>query len=353
MRNAILLLALLCAACSSYSPSLPSIKPYRMDIQQGNVVTPKMMMQLKPGLTKAQVRFIMGTPLISDSFHSNRWDYFYSMKKAGHLVEQRRIILDFEDDKLKHVRGDVIPAGSADKPQTDQRPPTSIWENKPAGQQEEQKGVLDNLKFWGDDKKPEAKPQPEAKPEAAPAPMPVPAEVAAPMPEQKPLPAPDPAVEEKQKPTAAPAEEKGLLDKLKFWGDDDKKPEPKLQPVTKPESTPAPAEVVAPAPKQKPLPAPKPAAPAAKEKPEPTVAPIEERGLLDRLKFWGDDDKKPETKPAPVPVEVKAAKPQAVPAKPAPVVEPVKPKPVPAPEKELPPEDDPTYFERMMEKIGF
>src|SRR3546814_13262709 len=97
----IILIALLCAACSS---ALPSLKPYRMDIQQGNVVTSKMMLQLRPGMTKSQVRFIMGTPLIQDSFHANRWDYFYQMRKGGTIIEQRRVILEFENENGRATR---------------------------------------------------------------------------------------------------------------------------------------------------------------------------------------------------------------------------------------------------------
>jgi outer membrane protein assembly factor BamE len=117
MRNAIpILLALACAACSNYSANLPSFKPYKMDVQQGNVVDSKMMMQLRPGMTRAQVRFIMGTPMLADSFHANRWDYLYRMQKGGKVIEQRHVILEFEGDQLKRVRGDVIPAGSTTLP---------------------------------------------------------------------------------------------------------------------------------------------------------------------------------------------------------------------------------------------
>ncbi|HSF70943.1 MAG TPA: outer membrane protein assembly factor BamE, partial [Methylotenera sp.] len=79
-----------------------------MDIQQGNVVTSKMLLQLRPGMTKSQVKFIMGSPLIVDSFHKDRWDYFYQLRQAGKIVEQRRVILDFEKDLLSKVRGDVV-----------------------------------------------------------------------------------------------------------------------------------------------------------------------------------------------------------------------------------------------------
>ncbi len=91
--------------------TLPKVKPYKMDIQQGNVVTSEMLLKLRPGMTKSQVKFIMGTPLLVDSFRTNRWDYFYQLRKQGKIVNQRRVILDFEDDLLKRVRGDVVPKG--------------------------------------------------------------------------------------------------------------------------------------------------------------------------------------------------------------------------------------------------
>ena len=97
------------SACGS---SVPVIKPFKMDIQQGNVVTSKMLLQLRPGMTKSQVKFVMGSPLIIDSFHLNRWDYFYQLRQAGKVVEQRRVILDFEKELLSRVRGDVVPQGT-------------------------------------------------------------------------------------------------------------------------------------------------------------------------------------------------------------------------------------------------
>src|SRR3546814_492065 len=131
----IILIALLCAACSS---ALPSLKPYRMDIQQGNVVTSKMMLQLRPGMTKSQVRFIMGTPLIQDSFHANRWDYFYQMRKGGKIIEQRRVILEFENEALKRVRGDVITAGTGEAVAD----PAPVTESPKSVKKKEKKGLL-------------------------------------------------------------------------------------------------------------------------------------------------------------------------------------------------------------------
>jgi outer membrane protein assembly factor BamE len=97
-------LSLLTAACGFFTP-------YRMEIQQGNYVSQEMVAQLKPGLTRDQVRFVMGTPLVSDIFHEERWDYVFVRQRANSsAVERRRIAVFFEDGKLKRVDGDVLAA---------------------------------------------------------------------------------------------------------------------------------------------------------------------------------------------------------------------------------------------------
>jgi len=110
-----LLCALLLAACSRIplpdKDNLPLV--YKIDIAQGNVVTQDMLAQLKPGMPKDKVRFIMGTPLIVDTFHDNRWDYIYSFQKGGGERKQRKITLYFEDNALTRVAGDVEPAQEA------------------------------------------------------------------------------------------------------------------------------------------------------------------------------------------------------------------------------------------------
>ncbi len=112
MHNFLRFFTLVVAICLvGCGATLPKIKPYKMDIQQGNVVTSEMLLKLRPGMTKSQVKFIMGTPLLVDSFRTNRWDYFYQLRKQGKIVNQRRVILDFEDDLLKRVRGDVVAKG--------------------------------------------------------------------------------------------------------------------------------------------------------------------------------------------------------------------------------------------------
>lgn len=83
---------------------------YHLDIRQGNFVTQEMASQLKPGQTREQVRFVLGTPLLTDPFHGNRWDYVYRYDSGKGDVQQRRLTVYFEDNKLARVDGDVVPA---------------------------------------------------------------------------------------------------------------------------------------------------------------------------------------------------------------------------------------------------
>ena len=158
-RYPILLLALLCASCGT---ALPSIKPYKLDVQQGNVVTSKMLLQLRPGMTQSQVRFIMGTPLIQDSFHGKRWDYVYLMRENGKITEQRRVILDFENDVLKTVRGDVIPS-AADASKSNEVADNSGTRVINPSAKSEDKSLFSTLKFW--EKEPAANSAPQVKAE--------------------------------------------------------------------------------------------------------------------------------------------------------------------------------------------
>jgi outer membrane protein assembly factor BamE len=114
-RN-IIPVALLLAGCSGGMPKLPSITPYQMDIQQGNVVTQEMIAKVQLGMTRSQVRFALGTPLIMDVFHGERWDYVYRYQKGGAVTEHRRIVVIFKDDKLVRIEGDVVPAGASGVP---------------------------------------------------------------------------------------------------------------------------------------------------------------------------------------------------------------------------------------------
>ena len=108
----LIFVALLLAGCQSVT--LPGLSAHKIDIQQGNVVTQDMVAKLKPGMSRSQVRFALGTPLIADPFHPDRWDYVYVMHKKGKLVAQRRIVAVFQDDKLVRIEGDVVPAREGD-----------------------------------------------------------------------------------------------------------------------------------------------------------------------------------------------------------------------------------------------
>jgi outer membrane protein assembly factor BamE len=82
---------------------------HKIDIQQGNVVTQEMLSQLQVGMEKNKVLFVMGTPVIKDTFHSNRWDYLYLYKQGRKDTERRHVVLYFEDDRLARIDGDVRP----------------------------------------------------------------------------------------------------------------------------------------------------------------------------------------------------------------------------------------------------
>ncbi len=104
-RSRLLILGAVCsllAACSSFNP-------YKIDVQQGNVLTQEMVAQLKPGQTREQVRFILGTPLLTDIFHQQRWDYVYSYRKGrSGEVETRQFSVYFDkDNRLERASGDV------------------------------------------------------------------------------------------------------------------------------------------------------------------------------------------------------------------------------------------------------
>ena len=198
MRSLFILMIVICSTlmigCGS---RVPVIKPFKLDIQQGNVVTSKMLLQLRPGMTKSQVKFIMGTPLVVDSFHTNRWDYFYQLRQAGKIIEQRRVILDFEKELLARVRGDVVPQGTPGAESAVALASETSVIPKPVVKE----GLLENLQFWKNN-------QSTAVEQAT-------------------------AAEQATKPKV---EEKGLLDKLKFWQADKPVTQPNVDAGLKPKA---------------------------------------------------------------------------------------------------------------------
>jgi len=120
---------LLLAACSSTPDVVSYISPYRIDVRQGNMVTQDMVAQLKPGMTKDQVRFVLGTPLLVDIFHKDRWDYVYRLQPGRGEVQQRRMTVFFDDGKLARVAGDVVADdGSPPAPGTEASPRNRVIE---------------------------------------------------------------------------------------------------------------------------------------------------------------------------------------------------------------------------------
>jgi len=333
MRYIFILLASLCVSCGT---ALPSIKPYKLDVQQGNVVTSKMLLQLRPGMTKSQVRFIMGTPLIQDSFHGNRWDYVYQMREGGKLKEQRQVVLNFENELLKSVRGDVIPAGSDQSKANEVEAPTGTRVITPVKKPEE-KGLLNKLKFWEKDEAELAKEAAEkeaaakAKLEAEEA-----AKAAAAKQSQQ-----APAAEESKSLLAVPIEVPAASDSpaivapvtetpaspLQMEAD---KPAPTeatpaaIMPAVEAQSAPAPAEVNA-------------AEPAAIVTEEPAVKPPA-YGSPSGMRF--DRKLQSEAEEAAAAAEPAATQPRAG-------------NKVPPTPKELPEEGSATFFDRMLEQIGF
>jgi outer membrane protein assembly factor BamE len=91
-----------------YVPRIPGITPYKMEIQQGNYVSQEMVARLQPGMSKEQVRRVLGTPLLTDIFHAERWDYVYWHEDQAGKREQRRLAVFFSDGKLARLDGDVV-----------------------------------------------------------------------------------------------------------------------------------------------------------------------------------------------------------------------------------------------------
>jgi outer membrane protein assembly factor BamE len=110
-------------ACSNTQGVTSMLSPYRIDVRQGNLVTQDMVAKLKPGMSKDQVRFVLGTPLVADIFHADRWDYVYRLQPGKGEVQQRRLIIYFVDEKLARVGGDVVAA--SDAPAADPAAPTA------------------------------------------------------------------------------------------------------------------------------------------------------------------------------------------------------------------------------------
>jgi outer membrane protein assembly factor BamE len=122
-------LAIGLAGCRSWIPE-SHVPP----LQQGNVVEQEAVAKLKPGMTRAQVRFLLGTPLIVDPFRENRWDYVYTHKRQGEPLRQRRLTVIFDGDQLVRLEGDVVAAAGTPSAAAAPAPRSAAPPAVPAGE---------------------------------------------------------------------------------------------------------------------------------------------------------------------------------------------------------------------------
>ncbi|MDZ7782793.1 MAG: outer membrane protein assembly factor BamE [Halioglobus sp.] len=104
----VLCLALL-AACLGGCGFVGFPGVYKIDVEQGNIVTQEMVDQLRPGMSRRQVRFILGTPLLQDTFNRERWDYPYAKRNGQQVLSESRLTVYFDNDALVDVTGDHLP----------------------------------------------------------------------------------------------------------------------------------------------------------------------------------------------------------------------------------------------------
>ena len=98
-----------CATADQYLPTWRSLGVYKMDINQGNYLSQDMVDKLKVGMTQAQVRQVLGTPLIASPFRADRWDYVYEYMRQGRVTEHRTFTVWFADSKVARWEGDALP----------------------------------------------------------------------------------------------------------------------------------------------------------------------------------------------------------------------------------------------------
>jgi len=89
---------------------------YKMDIQQGNYLEGKTVDQLQVGMTRSQVRYLLGTPMVPDLFDKDRWDYLYWFEKGHHRAQQRRLVVYFKDDKVSSFDRENVPNSAPQAP---------------------------------------------------------------------------------------------------------------------------------------------------------------------------------------------------------------------------------------------
>jgi outer membrane protein assembly factor BamE len=90
--------------------ALEAMTPYKVEVVQGNFVGKEQIEQLRTGMSRQQVREILGTPLLTDVFHAQRWDYVFTIERQPLAPQRRRMTVFFDDDRLSGVAGDAMPS---------------------------------------------------------------------------------------------------------------------------------------------------------------------------------------------------------------------------------------------------
>jgi outer membrane protein assembly factor BamE len=99
-----------CESLQRTDSFLGIITPYRIDIVQGNAITKEQAALIKPGLSKLQVRDILGTPLVADPFHASRWDYIFTLRRPGAELQRRSVVVLFDGDVVKALEAPELPS---------------------------------------------------------------------------------------------------------------------------------------------------------------------------------------------------------------------------------------------------
>jgi outer membrane protein assembly factor BamE len=133
-----ILISMLCAATLALAGCGNILKPYKIDVQQGNLISQRDLNKVRPGMNKTQIRFLLGTPLIVDPFHAKRWDYIYTFKPGYGKGKLKRVSLYFDNKKLVRIEGDMMPKPATGKNATLKE--TSVIEVKPG--KVKKKGLL-------------------------------------------------------------------------------------------------------------------------------------------------------------------------------------------------------------------
>ncbi|MBN7795097.1 outer membrane protein assembly factor BamE [Parahaliea mediterranea] len=110
--RALCLLIVACFLSGCGALGFPGV--YRIDVEQGNLVDQEMVDQLQPGMSRRQVRFILGTPLVEDPFNAARWDYPYVIRNGEEVIRKAQVTVRFDGDSLSEISGDYLPEWARD-----------------------------------------------------------------------------------------------------------------------------------------------------------------------------------------------------------------------------------------------